>query len=173
MAGYRPVDHFLRRAGFGASPDQLASVADLSTSALVDRLVDFELIPDDVDLKIGQSGYVGVTTRGQFSPNTAIEEARQRWLFRMIHSERQLQEKMALFWHNHFATGYSKVAGAVGATQGARLMAGKPGEVVGPPGQYELFRQYALGNFRDLLLAVAKDPAKLVWLGGRTNRSER
>jgi uncharacterized protein (DUF1800 family) len=43
-------------------------------------------------------------------------------------------------------------------------MAGKPGEVDGPPGQCELFRQYALGNFRDLLIAVAKDPAMLVWL---------
>ena len=32
----------------------------------------------------------------------------------MVHSQRPLQEKMALFWHNHFATAYSKIAGAVG-----------------------------------------------------------
>ena len=38
-----------------------------------------------------------------------------------------------------------------------------------PRGQIELFRQYALGNFRDLLIEVAKDPAMLVWLDGRTN----
>lgn len=170
MAGYRPVDHLLRRAGFGATPAELAALADLSEPVLIDRLVDYEFSPDDVDSKIGQSGYAGVTTRGgAFSPNSSIEDSRQRWLFRMVHSARPLQEKMALFWHNHFATAYSKVSGTVGAGQGARLMAGKPGEVTGPPGQYELFRQYALGNFRDLLVAVAKDPAMLVWLDGRTN----
>ena len=40
-------------------------------------------------------------------------------------------------------------------------------------GQIELFRDYALGNFRDLLVAVAKDPAMLVWLDGRTNIAAR
>ena len=173
MAGYRPVDHLLRRAGFGATPAELAVAAGLPFPVLVDRLIDYEFTPDDVDSKIGQSGHVGVTTRGQFSPNTVIDDARQRWLFRMVHSGRPLQEKMALFWHNHFATAYSKVSGVVGASQGARLMAGKPGEVTGPPGQYELFRRFALGNFRDLLVAIARDPAMLVWLDGRTNTRQR
>jgi uncharacterized protein (DUF1800 family) len=80
---------------------------------------------------------------------------------------------MALFWHNHFATAYTKLSGIAGPAQGARLIAGKPGEVPGPPGQYELFRQYALGNFRDLLLAVARDPAMVIWLDGRTNTRTR
>ena len=123
----------------------------MSIAALVDMLVDYERQPDDVDEKIGQNAYVGITTRGQFSPNTNIEDARQRWLFRMIHSQRPLQEKMALFWHNHFATAYSKVAGAVGGVQATKMMALKSGELPGPQGQIELFRQYALGNFRNLL----------------------
>ena len=88
----------------------------------------------------------------------------------MVHSQRPLQEKMALFWHNHFATAYSKVAGAFGAAEATRLFAAKPTEdsnaVVG---QLELFRKYAVGNFRDLLVEVAKDPAMLVWLDGRLN----
>ena len=41
---------------------------------------------------------------GEFQPAVNINDARQRWLFRMVHTERPLQEKMALFWHNHFAT---------------------------------------------------------------------
>ena len=50
------------------------------------------------------------------------------------------------------------------------MMAAKPGEEPGGvKGQLELFREYALGNFRDLLIAVAKDPAMLVWLDGRLN----
>ena len=173
MAGYRPVDHLLRRAGFGASTVDLATYGDVAFTILVDRLVDYDGVPDDVDSKIGQTGYAGVTARGQFSPNTVIEDARQRWLFRMLHSQRPLQEKMTLFWHNHFATAFSKINGAVGSVQGTRLMAGKPGEVQGPPGQIELLRQYALGNFRDLLVALAKDPAMLIWLDGRTNTRQR
>jgi uncharacterized protein (DUF1800 family) len=127
-----------------------------------------------VDSKIGQSGYLGVTSPGRpFSPNTNIEDARQRWLFRMAHTQRPLQEKMALFWHNHFATAYSKLAGTFGAIQGTKMMALKAGEFPGPQGQIELFRQHALGSFRDLLIEVAKDPAMLVWLDGRTNTRAR
>ena len=170
--GHKQLEHLLRRAGFGASIADLTKFQDISVNVVTDLLLNAG--PDnDVDGHIGQSGYVSVTTRGTFAPNTNIEDARQRWLFRMVHSESPLVEKMALFWHNHFATAYSKVAGTFGALQGTRMMAGKPGEVQGPPGQIELFRQYAMGNFRDLLVAVAKDPAMLVWLDGRTNTRQR
>src|SRR4029079_15946052 len=98
-----------------------------------------------------------------------IEDARQRWIFRMIHSRRPLQEKMTLFWHNHFATAYSKLNADSGNIQGAKLLAHKPGTLRGPQGQIELFRQYALGNFRNLLIEVAKDPAMVIWLDGKTN----
>src|SRR5690349_8542625 len=175
MAGVNPqIEHLLRRAGFGMSPDDRARYGDLSTAVLVDQLVDFERQPDDVDSFIGQNAYVGVTTRGgQFAPNTVIDDARQRWLFRMVHTRRPLQEKMAVFWHNHFATAYSKIAGVVGTVQATKMMANKPGELPGPPGQIELFRQRALGSFRDLLLDVARDPAMLVWLDGRLNTRQR
>jgi len=81
-----------------------------------------------------------------------------------------LQEKMALFWHHHFATAYSKLAGVYGATEGARMMDAKPStDTAGVRGQIELFRQMGMGSFRDLLVEVAKDPAMIVWLDGRTN----
>src|SRR5512138_1923224 len=108
------IEHLLRRAGFGGSADDLNVLGAMSYSAAVDRLVNYERLLDDVDDKIGQPGYVGTTSNGPFSPNTVINDARQRWLFRMLHTSRPLQEKMALFWHNYFATGYSKVAGAIG-----------------------------------------------------------
>jgi uncharacterized protein (DUF1800 family) len=173
MAGNPQVEHLMRRAGFGMSPDERARLSDMSSSVLVDYLVDFERQDDDVDAKVGDSAFVGVTTRGQFSPNTNIEDARQRWLFRMVHTRRPLQEKMAMFWHNHFATAYSKVAGVVGGVQGTKMMALKAGELPGPTGQVELFRQFALGSFRDLLVAMAQDPAMLIWLDGRQNTRQR
>src|SRR2546422_2515312 len=169
----RQIEHLFRRAGFGARPDELATYGQMSIGQAVDTLVNYDRIPDTVDSLIGKAGYVNTTIRGQFAPQSNIVDSRQRWLFRMVHSQRPLQEKMALFWHNHFATAYSKIAGVYGTVQGARMMAGKPGEVPGPPGQYELFRKFALGNFRDLLIEVAKDPAMLVWLDGRTNTRQR
>jgi uncharacterized protein (DUF1800 family) len=164
------LEHLLRRAGFGARPDELALFQNYTIAQAVDALINYDRVPDDVDSHIAQPGYVGMTTNGAFSPSTTITDARQRWLFRMVHSNRPLQEKMTLFWHNHFATGYTKIAGLVGAAEGARYMAAKASEDPGRVrGQIEMLRDNALGNFHDLLLNIAKDTAMLFWLDGRTN----
>jgi uncharacterized protein (DUF1800 family) len=168
------IEHLLRRTGFGARQDELDVYRAESFTGAVTRLLEYERIPDDVDDKIGLPGYVGITTRGPFQPASLITDARQRWLFRLVHTNRPLQEKMALFWHNHFATGYTKIAGLVGATEATRYMATKPTEDPAQVrGQLELFRDMALGNFRDLLVAVAKDTAMLFWLDGYTNTKAR
>src|SRR5688572_6173808 len=165
------LQHLLRRAGFAASEaeiDQYARRGLLAFGSAVGHLLAYHEQPDDVDQFIGLDSYVRVTPA--FAPGTNINDARQRWLFRMVHTKRPLQEKMTLFWHNHFATAYSKIAGEAGAIEGARMMAAKPGEDPGgAKGQLELLREHALGNFRDLLVAVAQDPAMLYWLDGRTN----
>lgn len=166
----RQIEHLLRRAGFGARPDELALFGELSIPQAVNALVDFESVPDTVDALIGKPGYVGMTISGQFLPQGNINHARQRWLFRMVHSDRPLQEKMTLFWHNHFATGYNKIAGALSAAEGARYLAAKASEDPGQVrGQIEMLRDNALGRFKDILLAIAKDTAMLVWLDGRQN----
>jgi len=164
------LDHLYRRAGFGANAADLQAVAGMSYQDAVDYFLSFESQPDDVDTKIGSPDYVSVNTHGgQFSPNDVIDDARQRWLFRMVHTRRPLQEKLALFWHNHFGVGYAKVAGVVGAIVGTKMIANKAGELPGPQGHYELLRQTGIGKFRDMLIAVAQDPAMLVFLDGRTN----
>ncbi len=166
----REIEHLLRRAGFGATQAEVDEFVDLGFLRALNSLLDHESIPDLVDGSIQKPGYLGVTARGVFSPNTVIADARQRWLFRLVHSARPLQEKMALFWHNHFATAYSKIAGLAGATAATRMMAAKPSEDAnGVRGQVELLRQHALGNFRTLLVEIARDPAMLFWLDGRTN----
>jgi uncharacterized protein (DUF1800 family) len=164
------IQHLLRRAGFGATAAELDYYQNLGLGGTVDELIEFTSVTDDVDAKIGGPGNLGITANGEFAPATVINDARQRWLFRMTHSRRPLQEKMALFWHNHFATAYSKVAGNTSPTDGARMLSAKTSEHPGGlRGQVQLFRDFALGNFRDLLVEVAKDPAMLVWLDGRTN----
>ena len=164
------IRHLLHRAGFGASAAELATYSALSYTQAVDRLINYTSIPDTVDANIGKPGYIGTTSRGAFSPNTNADDARQRWLFRMVHSERPLQEKMTLFWHNYFATGFTKVAGKVHGENATRLMAAKASEdALGQRGQIELLRDGALGSLRDLLYAVARDPAMLIWLDGDSN----
>ena len=171
MAGSdRQIEHLLRRAGFGARPDELSAYGAMSIGQAVNVLVGYDSIPDAVDSHIGQAGYANMTISGAFSPQSNINHARQRWLFRLLHTDRPLQEKMTLFWHNHFATGYNKIAGALGATEGARYLAAKASEDPGAVrGQMEMLRDNALGRFKDILLAIAKDTAMLVWLDGRTN----
>ena len=172
------MEHLLRRAGFGARADELDTYRTLSIGGAISRLVDYDGIPDDVDAFIGQPGYALTvpSVRGTpLAPNANIADARQRWLFRMVHTNRPLQEKMTLFWHNHFATGYTKLVGQLGSTSDAtRYMAAKASEDPnGVRGQIEMLRDNALGNFRDILLNIAKDTAMLYWLDGYLNTRAR
>jgi uncharacterized protein (DUF1800 family) len=164
------IQHLLRRAGFGATAAEMDYYTKLGLGGSIDQLINYTSVADDVDSKIGTPGYVGMTSAGGFSPSVNIDDARQRWLFRMTHSRRPLQEKMTLFWHNHFATAYTKLNANLAAPDPTRMLAATTTEHPGGlRGQMELFRGFALGNFHDLLIEVAKDPAMLVWLDGRTN----
>src|SRR5438105_4028929 len=129
------VQHLLRRAGFGAGTAEVDTFSRMSPSAAVTYLVDYEGRPDDVDARLGRPDHTQVSSRDLFSPDLNIDDARQRWLFRMIHTRRPLQEKMALFWHNHFATAYSKLNADSVALQAAKMMAYTPGVLRGPMGQ--------------------------------------
>src|SRR5215204_4506086 len=91
--GEQNVEHLLRRAGFGASQDEINAYLRAGFSDTVDYLLRFDRVPDDVDSHIGQPGYIGMTVVGPFIPALNIAHARQRWVFRMVHSKRPLQEK--------------------------------------------------------------------------------
>jgi uncharacterized protein (DUF1800 family) len=170
------LEHILRRLGFGASPAELAAWSAMPIDAVIDRLLNYESLSTDHDSKIGDPNYVGITTQsGQpFSPNTLINDARQRWLFRMIHSQRPLEEKMALFWHNHFATAYSKISGAVGQERATRMMDNDPSSLPGSqPGMIQKLRQFGTGSFATLLWEIARDPAMIYWLDSQLNTRTR
>ena len=76
------------------------------------------------------------------------------WVYRMVNTQRPLEEKLALFWHQLFATGNSKVDNPPEITQ-----------------QIAMFRRQALGSFRDLLVALAKNPAMIWWLDNNGNHN--
>lgn len=74
------------------------------------------------------------------------------WANRMLNSPRPLQEKMALFWHGHFASNEAKVRDY------RKLL-----------GELEIFEHQGTGNFRDLTVAVAESPAMLAFLDAGVN----
>ena len=137
------IAHLLRRAGFGATPAELDFYAGLGFDAAVERLVTFEAVDNSaLETALAAKSY----------DLTQESQAATWWLYRMLFTARPLEEKMTLFWHDHFACNNAKVANT-------------PYMVV----QNNLFRANALGNFADLVLKVAQDPAMLVFLDGRDN----
>ena len=68
----RQVEHLLRRAGFGARPDELELFREMTIGQAVDVLVNYDSLVDDVDALIGKPGYVGMTFTGTFAPQINI-----------------------------------------------------------------------------------------------------
>src|SRR5262245_49759587 len=128
----RRVAHLLRRAGFGAAPAEIERCARQGVEATVDELLDYQRVPDRLDETLRQ------VDDGLLDLNT-LDDAQVWWLYRMINTQRPLEEKMTLFWHGHFATANSKVRNPL-------LM----------HRQNHLFRTHALGNFQTLTLEVSK-----------------
>ncbi len=144
------IAHLLRRAGFGATRDELEDYAAKGYEATVDELLDPESAPSPyADEDIIRRYHV---THNNFYP---IEACQTYWMRRMINTTRPLEEKIALFWHGVFATGYTKLFQA-------RAMLN----------QIEMFRRYGLGSFHTLLVQVSKDPTMIFWLDNNGNHKD-
>ncbi|MCE9594138.1 MAG: DUF1800 domain-containing protein [Planctomycetes bacterium] len=134
--------HLLRRAGFGASPATLARALADGPEATLERL----FAPRGHEPKLF-AGIESLLATG----NAELLQA--WWLALLLGDGDPLGERVTLFWHDHFATSIAKV-------DDVRLM----------HRQNRTLREHALGDFRELLHAVAKDPAMLTWLDGNENR---
>ncbi|HMP76133.1 MAG TPA: DUF1800 domain-containing protein [Kiritimatiellia bacterium] len=158
--------HLVNRAGFGGTLDEILATAAMTPGEAVDRLVDFEAIPDVVeppafaaadgaDARPDPRATQGMTReeRQEYQREERRTEAlriiaaRGWWLARMRNTARPLQEKLTLFWHGHFATSFEKVRFAYPMYL-----------------QNTTFRAHAAGNFEALVVAVAQDPAMLIYL---------
>jgi uncharacterized protein (DUF1800 family) len=140
--------HLMRRAGFGASLEEVNNLADLSYDRIVEQLV----YPD-------HSSWMGehMTRRFDNEASGMINPggSGRRWLYRMITSNTPLVEKMPLFWHGIFATGVPKVIN---------------GRVLSD--QIDMFRNNGMGRFDDILLSLARNPAMIVWLDNQDNHKD-
>jgi uncharacterized protein (DUF1800 family) len=138
--------HLLRRAGFGATPGEWQEYSQLGIKGTMQYLLHPENVTQNFDQLLETIG-------GNFVDLDTLAGAASWWIFRMVKTRRPLEEKMTLFWHEHFATSFYKVGNA-------RWMSG----------QIDTFRKHALGSFRTMLQAVTRDPAMLIWLDGAQNR---
>jgi uncharacterized protein (DUF1800 family) len=139
--------HLLRRAGFGSSRDELERYASRPYEQVVDDLVNPERAPAaDEDVLIRY--YPHLTNLD----NPGVWNG--RWFYRMVNSRRPLEEKMTLFWHHVFATGWTKSEHTPTMVQ-----------------HIEMLRRNCLGNLRVLLLELSRDPAMIYWLDNSENHN--
>ena len=138
--------HLLRRAGFGASSDDLDIFSEIGYEATVEKLinVDSETAVDEYSL-LRRHPITEV-------PGGASGPGQANWLYFMLNTQRPLQEKMALFWHHVFATGNAKVDNCNHLLD-----------------QIAMFREEGMGNYRNLLVNLARDPAMIFWLDNNEN----
>ena len=190
---YETAAHLLERAGFGGTPAQIEALAVLSPKAAVNSLVNFDSAnnrhlqafehsgihdaglepfppsrPATTELAIDTGEALGVRVKPEGNRRlqpvvnkffywlraSRLETNRVAywWADRMVASTNPLQEKMALFWHGHYAINESKVRDY------RKLLK-----------ELELFHEMGTGSFRDLMVAVAQDPAMLSFLDAGVN----
>ncbi|GAA4836819.1 hypothetical protein GCM10023310_12910 [Paenibacillus vulneris] len=142
--------HLLSRTGFYVDKRDVSVCIELGKEETVRRILAGEALTGGGSelLPLAQ-----VKADGKELKADSIGDHQTYWLYRMVTSEAPLIEKMALFWHGHFATSYQKVK-----------------EVSLMVRQNELFRKYALGSFHDLVLEVGKDPAMMLYLDSNNNK---
>ncbi len=143
---FEDASHLLRRAQFGATQEEIEQAVKLGLDQTVHRLINTQ--KESAEFIAAEP-----ILRQTAIDAENIQSLKSWWLYRMVHSANAFAEKMTLFWHNHFATSNAKV-------ESTQLMWR----------QNEMFRKLAIGDFKVMLLNIAKDPAMLIWLDGNGNK---
>src|SRR3954469_15680573 len=138
--------HLMRRAGFGATRDELEARVAKGYEATVEELLNPETQPE-----------VDAYTLLRYQPASLLPGGQPpmgnvHWLFYLVNTGRPLEEKMALFWHHGFATGNSKVDNYDQLLE-----------------QIELLRRNGMGNYRELLSKISHNPTMMFWLDNNQN----
>ena len=135
--------HLARRAGFGATPDELDYYESMVYEDLVDHFLDRESLDHVTD---------DLIYRRHPNMHAQLHHNPMHWAYRMLTTNSPLEEKISLFWHGIFATAEPKINnfGAIN-------------------NQINMFRDKGLEKFDDILIELSKDPAMIVWLDNQTN----
>lgn len=128
--------HLLRRAGFGASPNEWARYQSLGLDGTLNELVDFSAVDDSAAEQLAAQ-----------VPLNNLNNLATWWLTRMANTKRPLQEKLTLFWHGLLTSQFTVVRDPMAMVR-----------------QNDLYRTNGFGRFPDLLKAVTRDAAMQVYL---------
>ena len=150
--------HLLLRAGFGANLSQIKNLDQVSLTeiwkklATNDPLIPIQLKEAGPDFDYQQLSKMDAEMKKEVQKKNRRSnlEINLKFLNQMVHSEDQLREKMAFFWHGHFATR------VVNSRFNLQLL--------------NTIREKSLGNFGDLLKAVSQSPAMLQFLNNQQNK---
>ena len=169
MTSRADVSLILRRAAFTPTRAEVDVGLRLGSAKLVESLL--AAAPDSgavstppPELDSPAELVRGLAKSADMGTRKAVQKRARRqsleltawWVRRMVAAERPFAEKLAFFWHGHFATSVQKV-------RSPALMLG----------QQDVFRRAGLGPFPQLMLAVAEDPAMLRWLdAGKSSKSD-
>ncbi|NDJ52167.1 MAG: DUF1800 domain-containing protein [Chloroflexi bacterium] len=154
------IHHLLNRISYGPRPGDVARVAEVGIEATIEQQLNPETIDDSlIAERLKMLPILSMNRRALYSSEgleyRAILSLQQGMIERAVHSERQLFERMAEFWSDHFNVPAAEDLGL---------------EVVSY--QRDVIRRHALGSFRDLVLATAKHPAMLIYLDNYLNVAE-
>ncbi|MCK6632485.1 MAG: DUF1800 domain-containing protein [Fimbriimonadaceae bacterium] len=136
------IKHLLRRFGFGAGKWEVESYLPLGLDGAIERLIEYEKVDERFPVSPWEFARDSEGALG-FDPFRFASW----WGLRLLLTHRPLQERLTLFWHDHFAV------------SGAKVFDG-PAMVF----YQETLRKHAAGNFRDLLKGVCREPAMMFWL---------
>ncbi len=153
---FEDAAHLLRRMGFGGTPSQIEALRRMGPALAVETLMRFDDNdgtrdnPHDLEQRFKE--LVDGGRPPQQAVAGTVPMAQAWWMHKLVNTTQPFKEKLTIFWHGHFASGLDKVR------NGFMLR-----------DQNELFRRMALSKFEALTLAVAKNPAMLVYLDNDEN----
>jgi uncharacterized protein (DUF1800 family) len=157
MSNFKPLKHLLARAGFGMRLEDLKEFENGSIKQAVKQLFNAVDTEPSINVVQGDADYGSLIKGDILARKIFLKEQRQQekelniaWINKMSTTNTVLQEKMTLFWHNHFAC---RTNNALFAQQLNNLQ-----------------RTNALGNFGTLLLRVAESPAMLQFLNNQQDQ---
>jgi uncharacterized protein (DUF1800 family) len=160
------VAHLVRRVAFGAPPEEIDRLAALGYEGAVNRLLDLRSADPAADAvpapTYDAAGHAAdlkdedpeIRKQARATANAERRALPLWWLQRMAAADRPVREKLTFLWHDHFATSIEKVKVAELMYRHRQTL-------------YDL----GPGRFDELVGAVARDPAMLIWLDGRDNQA--
>ncbi|MGH2454398.1 MAG: DUF1800 domain-containing protein [bacterium] len=169
---YAKAAHLLSRAGFGGRPEEIDRLVGLGPDAAVEELLNYDRVAETLpsldytelrqaiedafrarQARADESTLRALQTKINRLYREKFQETREWWATHLLATRRPLQEKMVLFWHGLLVSGFPE-------TRNPEFLYI----------QNQLFRRSALGNFKELILAISRDPAMLDYLDNNSNR---